>query len=489
MEQYDHNNTENDVDHYKEISNNINSENIYSYQINNAYDIPTNQQQFEQKYQINNYKQENLNLENKQPQKHFINNNSINRNYSYNSYQNISNNNNDKMNKTCPIIYNSNNSYNNSPRSSEINPNNKSVKSSIDVNNKNYIHNYYPNVNNQISGNHKGDGLFEKETQKKLQELDNSISHLNAKNASLSKCIESIKNNNQPNYINQSNNNSLLMYEMQRLKGDQTSLISDNIIFREDINRLADINHHLEMELHTQRQRNYELAAENDKLHKENLNYRFQIEKTNNIITQVKAREAQIMDNINQRLVIENKMRDTDYELKTIRDKYSELQIQYNLLHNNYDGLVVQKEKSQNDLNMLSKIQNEKIMEIELKLNAMAHEIDSLRKENDSLRMETERYRNALKEVEKGRDEFKDKYHEQKCRNDLLEGKIVEITKEFDKYKEDVEGSEIRRMKEEELKKEKIEAKKSLVNELQRKINDYKNSRLKSKNNMDNLNE
>mgnify|MGYP003391657739 CR=1 FL=1 len=44
-------------------------------------------------------------------------------------------------------------------------------------------------------------------------------------------------------------------------------------------------------------------------------------------------------------------------------------------------------------------------------------------------------------------------------------------------------------MEKKELKKEKIEAKKSLVNELQRKINDYKNSRLKSKNNMDNFNE
>ena len=54
-------------------------------------------------------------------------------------------------------------------------------------------------------------------------------------------------------------------------QSNQTFLINDNIILREDINRLSDLNQHLENELKNQRSKNYELANQNERLKKKRI--------------------------------------------------------------------------------------------------------------------------------------------------------------------------------------------------------------------------
>ena len=52
--------------------------------------------------------------------------------------------------------------------------------------------------------------------------------------------------------------------KIEKIKQKDYILKSDSIIFREDINRLTDINNNLENELIKQRNRNIELANENE---------------------------------------------------------------------------------------------------------------------------------------------------------------------------------------------------------------------------------
>lgn len=52
--------------------------------------------------------------------------------------------------------------------------------------------------------------------------------------------------------------------KIEKIKQKDYILKSDSIIFREDINRLTDINNHLENELIEQKNRNIELANENE---------------------------------------------------------------------------------------------------------------------------------------------------------------------------------------------------------------------------------
>ena len=81
----------------------------------------------------------------------------------------------------------------------------------------------------------------------------------------MSKCIEHLKNersrvedkryplNNNPNNISSSNLN--VDYEYEKLRQENSMLKSDNIIFREDINRQSDMIRHLEQEIRKQRDR------------------------------------------------------------------------------------------------------------------------------------------------------------------------------------------------------------------------------------------
>ena len=101
-------------------------------------------------------------------------------------------------------------------------------------------------------------------------------------------------------------------FEIERLKNQQMSLNNDNIIFREDINRLTEYNRHLEDELNLQRNRNFDLAKENDKLNKENLYLSKLVDTTNNKIAQIKFKENQMIENINQKMLSEERLKNLE---------------------------------------------------------------------------------------------------------------------------------------------------------------------------------
>lgn len=60
--------------------------------------------------------------------------------------------------------------------------------------------------------------------------------------------------NSNPN-VSRTNFGNTIDYEYEKLRQENSMLKSDNIIFREDINRLSDMNRHLEEEIRRQRDR------------------------------------------------------------------------------------------------------------------------------------------------------------------------------------------------------------------------------------------
>ena len=109
-------------------------------------------------------------------------------------------------------------------------------------------------------------------------------------------------------------------FEIEKLRNEQISLSNDNIIYKEDLNRLTELNRHLEDELNIQRNRNFDLAKEHDKLNKENLHLSQVIDATNNKIAQIKFKENQMIENMNQKMLSEEKLKNTENELNTLRN-------------------------------------------------------------------------------------------------------------------------------------------------------------------------
>ena len=97
----------------------------------------------------------------------------------------------------------------------------------------------------------------------KVNELNRTMNQQRSPNLDISKTLEKMYSNNYNDINNKKifNDDSMtkqMLLELERLKNENTILLSDNIIFKEDINRLKDINIHLENELNDQRNRNYE---------------------------------------------------------------------------------------------------------------------------------------------------------------------------------------------------------------------------------------
>ena len=119
---------------------------------------------------------------------------------------------------------------------------------------KNYINNY--------------DNSYASNNQSKLVDVERTLRDLEVKSLEMSKHIENLRNERSKiednRYVNNSNNNvnnsrtnfgNSIDYEYEKLRQDNSMLKSDNIIFREDINRLSDMNRHLEEEIRRQRDR------------------------------------------------------------------------------------------------------------------------------------------------------------------------------------------------------------------------------------------
>lgn len=348
--------------------------------------------------------------------------------------------------KSCPVDLN----YNNNNSMSRLNPNSQIANMSV---------------------------MLNRDTAKKINDLDNSINQLNAKNDIIIKSLEKLRTPQTPVQILQPQPPVVV----NSSKVD-SSMISDNIIYREDINRLTDIIRHMENDLAAQRQRNYDLASENDRLNRENLALHIEIDKTNGMINQLKVKEHNAIESFNARLQMENKLQNNEHELNKYREENSKLQIDLQLLLSKHDTLKNKNMQLENELHLIQQVQQEKISDIETKLNAMTLEITVLRKDNGQLKETNEKYRCELNDEGKSKEEYKNKYLEQKSRNDLLNEKIKEIKEEFERYKRDAEQSEEEKRRAEELKKSKLESKNKIVSDLQRRIANYKNERLRKKN-------
>lgn len=268
-------------------------------------------------------------------------------------------------------------------------------------------------------------------------------------------------------------------FEIERLKNQQMSLNNDNIIFREDINRLTEYNRHLEDELNLQRNRNFDLAKENDKLNKENLYLSKLVDTTNNKIAQIKFKENQMIENINQKMLSEERLKNLENELNKLRDIKKKNDYEHQRLIFCYNDLKDKNECDERQIILLQKAQDNKVTEIENKLTNMLLELENLKKENLNLRSENEDLRKNIEKVKFQKDNLKEKYTKEKVDNDVLLKEISDIKNQFEQYKNDLYEQEMRKLQEEQIRKNRIESKIKLVNELQKRIKNYRNSRPK----------
>ena len=146
------------------------------------------------------------------------------------------------------------------------------------------------------------------------------------------------------NYANNVTVSYLPDAEVEKIKQEHATLKSDNIIFREDINRLTDINHHLENELIEQRNRNIELANENEQLTQEKNKIEKELKTALETLDKIKLKESSLEQYYNERLMLQNRMKENEVQNEEENQEKKDPNISYNEfdftgLLKNYGGL------------------------------------------------------------------------------------------------------------------------------------------------------
>ena len=476
---------------------------------------------------INNNLFNNINENNNSNNYHFQNNSQFINNYKNpisgeNMHININQSNN--INKTFPIINNSiSQSYSNN---NEINDNEKDYNSNIDEENniklmrnrssnllinKNKSYEFGKNRNNisQIMENNLqntnsyiniNENFIPKD--KTMQSLEQTLKELENKKLEIeNKMYEDKYNINNSNELKQNssfkefqfNPKNILSPEVLLMKEQQDILKSDNIIMKEDINRLSELNQNLENEVAQNRDIISQLKSENQKLIEENSKLKTILQEydgnnyTKLYVTGQNTKDEFLKKYFDEKYLLTNNLKELEKNCDLLKKEKTQYEIDYKVLSTKYSEIIQKYEKNNLDLINMKQIHENELYNIDNKINDLIKEVEKLQNENLELRREIEIQRNNNNSIEKERDLFRQKYEEQKYENDLLNKKIFEVEKG---YSEALKKSEYDRYLKKEKEKEenyraKNETKTKIAQELQSKIQKYRRERLQNKNDED----
>ena len=279
--------------------------------------------------------------------------------------------------------------------------------------------------------------------------------------------------------------NTSIQNEFQSLRLNYTTLNNDNIILREDINKLYELNKHLENSLNEERSHNYELAKQNDILNNERINLYNKINEANKKISEIKSLSLHEAELMNKQNFLEDEINKKDIKCNLILEQNNKLNAEYDLLNEKYLKLQEKNAQDKKELNDIKFEQDEKLLNIEKQMNMLLEEIKNLKKENNELKQENDLYKNKIVNKEKEKEEYFNKYNEQKIINEILTKENAEIKMnllENEKYLEKKENQELIKEK---IRKNNSEHKLRIIQDLQNKIQRYK---IRRGNNLNNYN-
>ena len=496
---YNPNSNINNNNLFNNINDNTNSSTIIYPNINNSYLTTYNNPLVKDNSNLNKnlcYTNQNYNTTNNNifpdinklvAQSESTDNGKNNNNILINEEQNENNNFNIDEEQNIKLIRSS---------SGGININNKSNETNKPTQNSSYI---YKNNNISNNQNNKSQYINISENlstnEKTLQTLEKTLKELEEKKLEIEKKMILEKNNNYSDYNTNINmpltSTNLINPETQRLKEEQDILKSDNIIMREDINRLNEINENLETEINQSRDIISKLQTENQSLTEENSQLKNILNDYDNhnysqlYINGQISKEDFLEKSFNERFQLQSKLKDLQNNYDNLQKEKTQYEVDFKVLLSKYDELKEKYEKCNYELLNSKQIHDNELYNIDSKINGLSKEIEKLQTENSELRQDNESFRSNLNMMTSERDMYKDKFEDQKYKNDLLNKKIFEVENGYNQMMKEKEYEKYYKKQKEDNHRNKSETKTRIAQELQSKIQQYRRERLQRKNNED----
>ena len=267
-------------------------------------------------------------------------------------------------------------------------------------------------------------------------------------------------------------------------------LKSDNLLFKEDINHLSEINKTLSNELNAAKQQILTLINQNASYQKEIANKLATINQLNetidkmNIVSSQKSTTIgrQIKQNLEEKIYylnknnkeLNNELVKANTENKVLKEQIEELK-KDNDKYKKYHDISASKEKEQMSI-------------LEDKVLFMENQLNDISKENNELRILDDKNRKEIEILQKEKENIQNKYENKKEEYNQLILKYNQLDKQAKEYqlaKISIENAH--KLKEEDI-VFKQNNKKQIISDLQSKIKQYQNELRKKRNSNDCLN-
>ena len=358
-------------------------------------------------------------------------------------------------------IYTKNN-FNDTQNLSEENPNISNINDTLSLNNKGvnyktyYKDNFYLNTTKNLKQNiNRKNFIYPSQENYNYENLNKN---LNLKNSRM-KNIE---------------------YKISQIKSELSTINNDNLMMKEDIYKYTDMNQYIRNQIKIQQEHNKDLLNKNQNLIQENEILSQQLEQDEQELSELiqeNENKHKLFDDNQMSLEIKNGKVNKDYdELISINNKVKN---DYEILFINYEELNKKNKEINNEIKIMKEMQNKQFIDIGEKINEIISQIDILKNEKNMLLKEKEEKKNKLEIINKKKEDFYNKYQEQVRINDNISKKLYdekialgEIKKKLDENKEKKEKTKKRNNS--------LDKRKGLIKELQKKIENYKYKSLKN---------
>ena len=403
-------------------------------------------------------------------------------NNNINSNQNILNN--------CLETSNNNISNFSEPKQSyQINYNTIPTQNSLNNYNELNLNYSYNNtgITNEITPTQFTDNNCNNEEKMKLKILENTIKQLEEQNCILNNKLDKLQCEQMEKLKNEKcicetkskvcNDDD----EIEKIKKEYIEMKGDNLMFQEDINRLSEINKHLEEQIKEERNRNLELAKDNERLLQENMQFKKDI---NNLCLDIKNNKISnntFEETFKQKIEAESKIKDLIYNLNQLNEEKNKFEADNRIIVERYNELEKEYDKLKNDCCLMKNNYDNQVSLIDKKITSLSSEVEILQKQNINLRNNDEKIRNDYTNLLEEKNQLSNLLTEQKSKNDILNIQMEDIKKNFEMLLKEKEMEELIRQKEMEERRLKNESKSKLINELQNRIQNYRTENLKKK--------
>ena len=263
--------------------------------------------------------------------------------------------------------------------------------------------------------------------------------------------------------------------EYERILQENVTLKSDTLIFREDIKHLTEVNKRLESELEISRKKILDLVNENDNYQNQLCQKSLEIDKLTQAITRLR-----LFDNPDVEFTLENRknkdqrIQELEFENKNLTEEKIKLSTEHRILIERFNEFKSQNDDLSKELNFSKMRENEQINVLEDKIRNLELQLDSIGRENNSLRLTDEKFRRELQLITKEKETYLNKYQKKKDQLNQLSQRYNELDMQYKRIQLDYQGLLNAQNMKEEHKVQKDNGKQKVFNDLYRKIQLFK---------------